>query len=225
MLVMRRPQSTISHSFLEITVSIKNFFRLSICVATLLVAEANLFAGDITGLFNTGVDGSGNVLPDHSVDAHWAIVGGGTNFVLGPATQNGGWVADNSTSQWDSAAMNGNEGVANFDNRTTFTSPVTGTVTITGNLATDDNLQSFILDGVNVTGSSTGTYGSFTAFTIVGAVTAGLNTLDVNQFNTGDPGAFNVAFTAANATPEPASFILCGLGAIGLLVAVRRRRK
>jgi hypothetical protein len=45
------------------------------------------------------------------------------------------------------------------------------------------------------------------------------------QFTALNSGPWGIALDAVSVTPEPASLVLFGLGAIGLLLATRRRRK
>ncbi|HEX3449663.1 MAG TPA: PEP-CTERM sorting domain-containing protein, partial [Isosphaeraceae bacterium] len=100
---------------------------------------------------------------------------------------------------------------------------------ITGQWATDDSGGGItLIDGnYNIVGttSPSGNFTSFTPFTLTGAVTAGLNYLDFVNVNSGGPGGLRVEFQSATVTPEPSSILLGGLGAIGLLIASRRRRK
>ncbi len=58
------------------------------------------------------------------------------------------------------------------------------------------------------------------SFRITGATPGETITIGATQGPNGTATIAGITFT-----PEPSSFILCGLGAVGLLLAVRRRRK
>jgi hypothetical protein len=183
------------------------------------------------GVYNTGVDASGATLPDGTIDLHYTI----TASPDGPSTETAKtsasgfpippWLGDDASSDWigETAGYPSlNEGVGNFDNVTTFTSPIAGIVTITGQWATDDAGVDILLDGVS-TGNTAAGFSSFSAFSITGAVTAGTNTLDFINGNTGGPGGVRVEFASAIVVPEPASIVLLGFAAIGLVCVARRR--
>lgn len=199
-----------------------------------------------TGLFNTGVDSSGTVLPDQTLDTHYTVVAGpdGANPLYSmtaaafplptPGDPTGPWLPNDAVSAWVSENLSsygyGGEGMGAFHNVTSFTSPNAGTVTIKGQWSTDDSGSDIVVNettpGNASTGTSTGnTAGGFSAwypFTIVEPVVAGKNYLDFIQVDGGSPGGVRVEFTSASVTPEPASLSLLGLGGLSLLA--RRRR-
>ena len=204
---------------------------LALSIALVAAFSMNAQAS-VTGLYNTGVDNSGNVLPYGSTDPHYTIVSSPDGGPLPEKTMDssGGfpippWLGDDTLSRWDSESSDGHggEGTGTFDNQTTFTSSVAGTVYITGQWATDDNIVGIKLNGGTLSNTGGGGFSFWTPFTIIGTVTAGTNTLDFFQGQGGTPGGVRVEIFSAT-TPEPASILVWGL-VIGAGLVVARRRK
>ncbi len=193
----------------------------------------------IVGLFNTGVDDSGNLLPALTPDPHYSLISypigsyGGTFATVPTAgTTTTSWVANSSTSQWITSSYNTSDSAGLYVYRLTFN--LSGldpsTATITGEWATDNQAQVFV-NGVN-TGVATGNedFDHLTAFTISAAnapLTAGLNTLDFYVTNSQDGltglRVDDLSGTAV-AVPAPPSLTLLLIGIAGLAGHVWRRR-
>ncbi len=195
------------------------------------------WADPILGLFNTGVDASGNALAggDGVSDPHYSVfsstIGGVTTGVNAVTHLNGLYVANSATSRWISHSANGSPGNGTTTFRTTF--DLTGldpsSATITG-LDAADNGGTIFLNGVN-TGVLNGNFGVLAAFTISTGFIAGLNTLDFAVDDFGPPLALRIADISGTANaagpaavPEPVSVALLGLGLFGI-AAIRRKHK
>jgi hypothetical protein len=203
--------------------------------ALLLIVASQAQGGNITNLFNTGVDAGGTPLGDTSTDTHYVGASNATLFAMrasgGFPIVSGTWVPDDAVSAWislggtNTGIPRGYEPVGKSHNFTTFTSPFAGTVTISGQLAVDDLLTDILLNGVSTGNTNIGGYPFWTPFTITGPVTAGVNTLDFINYNSLGPGGMRVEFTSAN-VPEPSSIILMTFGVAGLFSwIVKGRRK
>jgi len=167
------------------------------------------------GLFSTGVDNQGNLLPLGSIDPHYTLIQNPDPLFPGPSASvfsgNGtGGLGPNS--EWIGPVCNPTCLEATYIYRTTF--DLTGidpsAVVIAGKWATDN----FGLD-ILINGSSTG----FTApddrfaggsFTISGGFVGGINTLDFVVLNgtigTRNPTALRVDLSST--TPEPGTLSL-----------------
>jgi hypothetical protein len=200
------------------------------------VGQAN--ADPITTLYSTGVDGSGNPLPDGSVDPHYTVTGGAlapNAYAIGnPGGV--GWVGNTATSQWISPDPSTYGGLGPFTYTTTFSlaglNPATAQ--ISGMWSTDDQAQMYLNGNLVVTSPSvfTGPWSYFAPFTITSGFQAGVNTLTFVVPNGTELGAgpqgptgMQVQMTGtANTVPEPASLTLVGLGALSLAGYGWRRR-
>jgi hypothetical protein len=213
-------------------------------IITIGAALALLFAGvgradaDIITIFNTGVDATGQPLPDGTIgDPHYTLVSTppGPTTDIRVRTSAGGYpippyVGDNSISAWigpnNDPAVDGPVGA--YDFRTTFQSPFAGKLTITGQWATDNEGIDILLNGAS-TGNSIpdpglGAFTGFHPFTITGTALAGTNTLDFLENNDGGPTAVRVEIASASAVPEPTGLSLLGIGIVGLAGAWWRRK-
>lgn len=154
----------------------------------LLVAAAA--AEPIPGLFDTGVDGSGALLPDGAVDPHYALVVSADPAYPGPAAiaanpiAAGFWVANGPASRWIAPAPNeaypGSpphpDGTYVYRLLVDLTGFDPATVELHGSFAADNSA------GIRLNGSATGaTAGSYTPlfpFSITSGFVAGTNELD-----------------------------------------------
>lgn len=163
-------------------------------------ADAVLVVRDlVTTAFNTGVDDSGNALPDGTVDTHYRLivnpdsaspdtfVEDSTVFpiVAGP------WVANNAFSKWigprtETSAAAGVEGSGgDYVYRTVV--DLTGfdpaTVVIAGDWSTDNAGIDILINGLSTGQANTAQFPAFTPFSITSGFLAGLNTIDFKVNN------------------------------------------
>lgn len=206
----------------------------------------------IPGLFNTGVDANGNVLPTNTLgDPHYALaaVPGGSSSTIRVLSSASGfpippYLADNTSSRW---IMPNNGGSGDWTSpdgtyvfRTTFnlTGMLVPTASITGGWTSDNDGIKIALNGVQVAGATSYTQFSagFAPFVIPagsGAFQAGINTLDFYVNNgvqaTGNPTALRVQMTGTveqdtSYVPVPdGGSTLILLGAALSLVGLLRR--
>jgi len=184
-------------------------------VLVVLVCENQVLADNlITGLYNTGVDNSGTVLPNGAVDPHYSLVTvpGGPSIPLVmtsasgfPVSPAGPWIADDSLSAWISPSPISSPS-GQYVYQTTFQSSQAGSVTIGGYWAVDD-----FLTGMSINGSSAGyqtigyqdTFTQWTAFTITANVNAGTNTMDFGVVNYPAQTGLRLEFLPLGVMPTP----------------------
>jgi hypothetical protein len=199
-------------------------------IASCCVASA--FAAPVTGLFNSGVDGTGTALVggDGTVDAHWTLVSGpGVGSPVSAVTyKHPAYFADDAVSRWISVSSIGGPSAGNYVFQTTF--DLTGfdplATSVGYRCATDNALNGVTLNGGAVGGDCDG-FGGFSGFsTISSGFVAGVNTLQFTVTDLGSPMGFRVEFNSSTreleAVPEP-STILLSSGAFGALVLLRKR--
>lgn len=189
----------------------------------------------VPGVFSTGVDASGVVLADASVDPHYQLVVNPTNpesteAVVHDSTVfpivTGPWLANTEVSKWiaplpDSVGSSGGD----YAYRTTF--DLTGfdpaTAMVLGGWATDNTGTDILLNDVSTGLLNTAGFGGLTQFTISTGLRAGVNTLEFRVNNadavTGYTGlrVENLRVGArASTTAPPVLAIQLGTGEVSL---------
>jgi hypothetical protein len=155
-------------------------------------------------------------------------------------------MANDSISKWiapqaDQSTFSNDTGSGLYEYRTTF--DLTGfdpsTAKITGEWTTDNFGDDILVNGVSLgiqhISEPPSTFTYFSTFEITSGFVSGLNTLDfvVNNPALGyggsgliNPTGLRVEMVGtANTVPEPATFVLFGIGALGLLAYALRRRR
>ncbi len=228
--------------------------RHSILAAAVLTALASVpaFASPIPGLYNTGVDNSGNLLAVGASDMHYAfnVLSGtapGTNGygvvanpTLYPMSQND-WVPNTSVSQWVTPNANQptEDPVANGYYTWTLTFDLNGKVNPnSASFAAQwaaDNVGYATLNGNLINGSYTGTgtqaFGTWHDFSANSGFQSGLNTLTFFVENlaqsSSNPTGLQVDFTSSSITPTPipgAALLFISAAIAGGLVFGRKRK-
>lgn len=218
----------------------RHLFRAT--AATLLwpllaaTSSATLAAANGPGPFNTGVNAVGAALASNTIDPHYSIV---NSTVFGPAAYAkhdadgppitpGTWLldADGPTSSWlvpdlDFFFIDVPGITDTITYRTTFdlTGVSPGDFRISGRWAADDSGLGMRLNGVLVPGIAIAQNDIWTPFDITGGFQNGINTLEFDTRSTQAPTGLRVEMTST--VPEPATWLMCGLGLAVLLQARR----
>jgi pimeloyl-ACP methyl ester carboxylesterase len=176
----------------------------------------------LTGLYDTGVDSSGNILPNGANDPYYAIVADSSDGSIAssatvitsnlPVGSPGAWVSTNTASAWVTPAAYANNlwgaAVGYYDWQTSFTLPQGATsVSISGNLAVDDDMPGgILLNGTKVLADPTGNdqFAHLTPFSFTSSsVVAGTNTLLFQTYNQSGPTGLRVDGITATYTSTP----------------------
>jgi len=171
----------------------------------------------VPGLFNTGVDASGALLPNNGLDPHFTLVQSPDASAPGPGTYvvddttgpiGGSWLGNGPSSKWIAPQANQSVGNAAGDYRYRQTFSLSGvdpsTVILTGRWTSDNDGIGVFINGIP-TGLSLGpaNYPSFSPdFTITNGFVEGLNTLDFVVRNGGGPTGFRAELSATAAGPK-----------------------
>ena len=156
----------------------------------------------ILGLFNTGVDNSGNALPDGAVDPHYSLIenpdGGSPDAIVQSSTVfpivAGPWLANSATSKWIGPQLVTSASAAErYTYRTTIdlTGRDPSTVIILGRWATDNTGLDIQVNGVSTTNAQSPSFSAYTRFALSrtnAAFVAGPNTIDFIVTNAPPPG-------------------------------------
>lgn len=200
---------------------------MRVCTAfamSLLVSTAT-YAAIIPGLWATGVDASGTVLPAGLSDPHWTVLETGNPAVV-TGQLNPSWLGPNTTSNWIWQRQNGSPTNVNRTFRLQFSldglDPTSAR--ISGRWSSDNSTIAILINGVNsgVPQNGPSAFSFYRPFTITSGFVPGLNTLDfvVNDF--GQIAGLRVdQISGAANVPTPASALMLPIGA---LWACRRRR-
>lgn len=212
-------------------------FAIPYRLLTVLAFGASAITGvsqtpiSIPGLYNTGVDNSGHVLPPLSLEQHYHMSGpaGSTVYVVTPvnnppfgqwaaAPAGSGWIGPNSTTNVFSPDPIGNYV---YTLRFDLTGFNPGLVRIAGLWMTDNDAQLY-LNGAYTGFSKSGIgYSHTDPFLLSSGFLAGTNTLEfrvLNEIAVGpNPTGLVVSGLSASLVPEPCSYLLAFLGLSVLL--------
>lgn len=139
----------------------------------------------VPGLFNTGVNGSGVVLPQGSIDPHWTLIESSDPSNPGPnlflMKLGGGYAPNTSLSAWIGPRVSGNVPTGNYKYRLSF--DLTGfspnTTILRGQFWSNDITQNVYLNGVALGLTNTNNGKKYpTVFVITTGFVSGINTLD-----------------------------------------------
>lgn len=205
----------------------------ALIVCLILCFSCSARAALFPGLFNTGVDNDGKLLPPGSVDPHYRIIQSADTQFPGPDARTiepgypvPPWLEDGPDSRWIALRANpgADDGAGHYAYRTIF--DLTGFdvagVKLEGKWATDNTGLDMVLNGTSLGMSNSGQYFFYTDFEIASGFIDGLNTLDFLIDNWGGPTGLRVEFTNV---PEPRPVLIFGFAAACWIVAVRRRRR
>ncbi len=197
-----------------------------------VIAAGLLHADPISGLFATGVDGSGTPLALDVLDPHYTVVaspGGATTAVT--EVLSGAWLPSDAASQWICASGE-LDTVGHIDFQTTFTLPGDfSAASITGQFATDNEMVDVYLNGVALGFAQSNPFGFtfWTPFSISAGsdFVAGVNTLDFVINNDGGPEGLRVEMTGeasvGSSVPDAASTAWLLLGGAVFIAGLARR--
>ncbi len=225
-------------------------FKSLVCLAVLCIGGYG-HADTIPGLFNTGFAADGSLLPDGAVDPHYTLISVPSGSGLGPSTfvvdenefplATGPWLPDTPTSKWiaPQADQNNFWEVNNVDGlytyQTTFdlTGLLASSACIEGQLLSDNTVPDILINGIDLGPVSGGSqFWGWLPFEIMSGFVPGVNTLDfvVDNLPNSAPGInpsglrVEMAGTA-EPVPEPSTFALLAVGAIGLIGWAWRRKR
>lgn len=161
----------------------------------------------IPGLFNTGVNGSGQVLPQGSIDPHWTLIQSSDPTNPGPNALlmklGGGYAPNSTTSAWIGPRVSGNIPTGNYMYRLSF--DLTGfspsSCILRGQFWSNDITQNVYINGVALGITNTNNGKKYpTTFVITNGFVSGINTLDfVVHTNNQDSGLrVEISGTASN---------------------------
>ena len=217
-------------------------------ILSVLILSGMSMAGAymIPGVYSTGVNDVGALLPFLAPDPHYSLSSSISGNPPATATDNHpNWVPETSSSQWitpqpfasssgspkDAPPLSGSEALAYVYSLTfDLTGLDASTAEIQGKWATDND-SSIKLNNVDtgITKGITG-FAALTDFSITAGFVAGINTLEFIVWNqpqaTGNPTGLHVNIIGATAeaasVPEPAVMVLLGSG-LAVLAGVRRK--
>jgi hypothetical protein len=208
---------------------IHSTFLTSIALAFGLISQS--FAANIPGVFSTGVDNFGALLPVGTVDPHYTIAASpfGSIFARTTTTHHD-WIANTASSRWINVTASGTDIAVPGIYEYTLTFSLVGfdhtSAAINGTWASDNDSKIF-LNGVDTFLSNPiSQFGALVPFTLNSGFVAGINELRfvVNNLpsspsDTSSPTGLqvNVLDTFVQ-VPEPASFTLVSLGFLACLV-------
>jgi len=154
----------------------------------------------VPGVYNTGVDDEGVVLPDGAIDPHYrlivnpdsasndAIVANSGVFPI----STGNWLANNDQSKWLSPRFATDAAIATGDYTYRLVVDLAGfdpaSVLITGGWATDNEGLDIVVNGISTGQGNTAQFAALTPFTINSGLVAGPNTIDFVLNNALAPG-------------------------------------
>ncbi len=205
----------------------------TLCAVFILASSTAItaLAVPISGLFNTGVDGSGAAWGAGGIsDIHYSatllpspsftpVTVTDTAFPFPP------WVPNNAFSRWIGPRASSQGPAGNYIYRTTFNLPANAnlsTAMLGGLWGTDDPGTDIRINGISTGQTSLG-FTTLVPFTVTSGFNVGLNTLDFYLTNAGGPTGLRVDRMRGkyDLIPEPGTCILAAIGLGGMLV--RRR--
>ena len=190
----------------------------------------------VPGLYNTGVNNGGVVLPQQSLEQHYSVSGAASiayivppvyepnlGWAWLPAPAGSAWIGPNSTTN---TASPDPVGIYRFSIQFNLAGYNPADVRISGSWMTDNTGEMF-LNGVS-TGFTTDpeSYKHLSAFNLTSGFVTGINTIEFRVFNENvgpNPSGLCVAGLTATLVPEPSALALSALGAAAV-GCLRRRR-